>query len=158
MPLCQAPAPVQVKKPEPPPPPAPQKTRVEKRQEDIALVQEKSIHFPCDSAELLPDGRQTLDLLAGVMNRWPGLKVKILGHADQRGSMEYNLKLGLERAQSARQYLAEKGVDPSRVMADSMGEAQPLVVDENEEAYAKNRRCEIRVLAPPAQPGTASQN
>jgi outer membrane protein OmpA-like peptidoglycan-associated protein len=73
----------------------------------------------------------------------PTLIAKISGHADERGSDEFNLKLGELRAIAVREFLALKGVPPQRIMTTSYGKRKPIVVARNEQAYSQNRRVEL---------------
>jgi peptidoglycan-associated lipoprotein len=77
----------------------------------------------------------------------PNLKIQISGHADERGSDEYNLALGNRRAAAAKRYLENKGIDGSRIDVVSYGEERPLNQGHDEAAYAQNRRDEFQVTA-----------
>ena len=82
----------------------------------------------------------TLDRQAAFLNAKPAYRVKIEGHADERGTREYNLALGERRASATRDYLVARGVDGSRIRIVSYGKERPAVVGSNEDAWAKNRR------------------
>jgi peptidoglycan-associated lipoprotein len=71
--------------------------------------------------------------------------LRISGHADERGSVEYNLALGMRRAESIRQYLAGFGIDPSRLSTETLGEDRPLDPSGTEAAFARNRRAEFTI-------------
>ena len=103
------------------------------------------IHFDYDKSDIRQNDQAVLDRKAAIMGANPGLRVRISGHADERGSDEYNLALGNRRAGAAKRYLEGKGVDGSRVDVISYGEERPLEQGSTEEAYAANRRdeCEI---------------
>jgi peptidoglycan-associated lipoprotein len=73
------------------------------------------------------------------------VKVRISGHADERGSDEYNLALGNRRAAAAKRYLENKGIDGSRIEVISYGEERPLNPGTDETAFAQNRRAEFEV-------------
>ena len=75
------------------------------------------------------------------------MKLTISGHADERGSDEYNLALGNRRAAAAKRYLQNKGIDGSRMDVVSYGEERPLNAGHDETAYAQNRRDEFQVTA-----------
>jgi len=77
----------------------------------------------------------------------PNLKLRVSGHADERGSDEYNLALGNRRAAAAKRYLENKGIDGSRIEVVSYGEERPLNPGTDETAYAQNRRDEFEVTA-----------
>jgi len=76
-----------------------------------------------------------------------GVKLRIAGHADDRGSDEYNLALGNRRAAAAKRYLENKGIDASRMEVVSYGEERPLNPGADESAYAQNRRDEFEITA-----------
>ena len=73
------------------------------------------------------------------------MKVEIQGHADERGTTEYNLALGQKRAAAVRQFLLAEGVAPSRLSTISYGEEKPRAAGESETAWAQNRRAEFRI-------------
>ena len=99
-----------------------------------------TVLFGYDSSQLSADAMATLDAQAALLNAKQSFRVKIEGHADERGTREYNLALGERRASAARDYLVAKGVDGSRIRIVSYGKERPAVVGSNEEAWAKNRR------------------
>ena len=99
-----------------------------------------TVLFGYDSSQLSSAAIATLDAQATLLNAKPSFRVKIEGHADERGTRGYNLALGERRAAAARDYLLAKGVDGSRIRIVSYGKERPAVVGSNEEAWAKNRR------------------
>jgi peptidoglycan-associated lipoprotein len=105
------------------------------------------INFDYDQAVVRPADQATLDRKAVILVANPGVKIKISGHADERGSDEYNLALGNRRAAAAKRYLEGKGVDGSRIEVVSYGEERPLNPGSDESAYAQNRRDEFEVTA-----------
>jgi len=105
------------------------------------------INFDYDQAAVRPADQQTLDRKAAILGANPGVKLRISGHADERGSDEYNLALGNRRAAAAKRYLENKGVDGSRIEVVSYGEERPLNPGSDETAYAQNRRDEFEVTA-----------
>jgi peptidoglycan-associated lipoprotein len=105
------------------------------------------INFDYDQAVVRPADQQTLDRKAAILVANPGVKLRISGHADERGSDEYNLALGNRRAAAAKRYLEGKGVDASRMEVISYGEEKPLNPGNDETAYAQNRRDEFEVTA-----------
>jgi peptidoglycan-associated lipoprotein len=114
-----------------------------------ALAAELStmINFEFDRAEIRPADQGTLDRKAALLAANPNVRVRISGHADDRGSDEYNLALGNRRAAAAKRYLENKGIDPSRVEVVSYGEERPLNPGTDESAYAQNRRDEFEITA-----------
>lgn len=101
------------------------------------------VFFDYDISELRADAQEALGRKVPVLRGNPGLTLRITGHADERGSLEYNLALGMRRAQSVKDYLAGFGIDASRLQIDSMGEDQPLDDGQDEQAWARNRRAEF---------------
>lgn len=101
------------------------------------------VNFDFDSYVLTPQARKTLAQNAQVMKSLSGLKVRIEGHCDERGSDEYNLALGERRAQAAMNYMATLGVPASRLSTISYGEEKALDPGHGESAWAKNRRAEF---------------
>ena len=105
------------------------------------------IHFDYDQDAVKPEDRPILDRKAEIMRANPGVRIRVSGHADDRGSDEYNLVLGNQRALSARQYLVGKGIDAGRIDVTSFGEERPVDPAENEGAWARNRRAEFEIIA-----------
>ena len=104
------------------------------------------VHFDYDESRIRSDAEQVLRSKLDVMRANPGVALEITGHADERGSIEYNLALGLRRANAVREYMIGFGIDPSRLTTETAGEDQPLVMGSNESAWAQNRRAEFRIL------------
>jgi peptidoglycan-associated lipoprotein len=105
------------------------------------------IHFDYDQDLVKPEDRPILDRKAEIMRANAGLRIRISGHADDRGSDEYNLVLGNKRALAAKQYLIGKGIDAARIDVTSFGEERPVDPAENETAWALNRRAEFEIIA-----------
>ena len=105
------------------------------------------INFDYDQATIRQNDESTLDRKAAVLAANPNVKITISGHADERGSDEYNLALGNRRAAAAKRYLQNKGIDGSRIDVVSYGEERPLNPGHDESAYAQNRRDEFQVTA-----------
>ena len=105
----------------------------------------QKVYFEFDSSDIRADGRTTLKQDAGSIQGNPGWgTVTVEGHADERGSEEYNLALGERRASAVKQYLVDLGVPSSRLRTVSFGEAKPAVVGHDESAWRYNRRVEFR--------------
>ena len=96
--------------------------------------------FGLDRYDLAPEARATLDRQASWLKQYPNVTVTIEGHADERGTREYNLALGERRANSVKNYLAAAGITPSRVKVISYGKEKPAVLGSNEASWAQNRR------------------
>ena len=105
------------------------------------------IHFDYDQDAIKPEERVSLDRKADIMKANPALRIRITGHADERGSDEYNLVLGNKRALAAKQYLMSKGIDGSRMQVGSMGEEKPADPGMSEASFAVNRRDEFEILS-----------
>jgi len=103
----------------------------------------ENIYFEFDSSALLTAAQQTLKRKAEYLRENPQLRVTIEGHCDERGTNEYNLALGDRRSNSAKSFLVDLGIGPGRLTTISYGEERPLDPRHNEEAWAKNRRCEF---------------
>lgn len=114
-----------------------------------ALVAELGnvIHFDLDQDVIKPEDRPVLDRKAEILRANPGLRIRISGHADERGSDEYNLVLGNKRSLAAKQYLVSKGVDASRIDVTSLGEERPVDSGSNEGAWSRNRRDEFEIIS-----------
>ena len=109
-------------------------------QEDLAVNVGDRVFFAYDSFSLTPEATSQLELQAQWLNQYPSVNVVVEGHADERGTREYNLALGERRATAAKNYLVSLGVDPRRVSTISYGEERPEMVGSNSESWAKNRR------------------
>ena len=99
-----------------------------------------TVNFDFDSAELTVSARSTLNRQSAFLSVNPDLMMVIEGHADERGTREYNLALGERRAIAVRDYLVAKGINAARVRTVSYGKERPAVSGSDEEAWAKNRR------------------
>ncbi len=98
------------------------------------------VFFDFDKSELRTDAVAQLKTNAGWLEAKAGRKVIIEGHCDERGTNEYNLALGERRANSAKDYIVNLGVEPARLKTVSYGEEKPFAQGHNEEAWAQNRR------------------
>jgi peptidoglycan-associated lipoprotein len=103
----------------------------------------KTIYFAYDQSSLTDGGKATAEAIAKLMQDAPEMTLRIEGHADERGTNEYNLALGERRAQAVQQYLVSYGVDVSRVTVLSYGEEKPATDGKEESAWAMNRRAEF---------------
>ena len=108
------------------------------------------IHFDYDKSDIRSEDQAILDWKARILLANTGITLRISGHADDRGSDEYNLALGNRRAAAAKRYLVNKGVAEGRIVIDSYGEERPLDTGATEEAWARNRRDEFVITASPA--------
>lgn len=106
----------------------------------------KDVHFAFDSYALDASAKSILGANASWLKENARTNVQIEGHCDERGTNEYNMALGANRARSAMDYLRSLGVDAKRMSTVSYGEEVPLDPRHNEEAWAKNRRAHHKVL------------
>ena len=110
-------------------------------QEDfVASVAADRIFFALDQSDVDAEDRATLQSQAGWLARYPQKRVTIEGHADERGTREYNLALGERRANATKNALSALGVDASRITTISYGKERPDATGSDEDSYARNRR------------------
>ena len=102
-------------------------------------------HFEFDSSTLTPEAQLTLKKKAEWLQNNPEAMSTIEGHCDERGTSEYNLALGDRRATSAKNFLVDLGISASRLTTISYGEERPIDPGQNEDAWAKNRRCHFTI-------------
>ena len=105
------------------------------------------INFDYNEANVRSEDQGNLDRKAAIMQANPSLRIRVSGHADERGSDEYNLALGNRRAAAAKRYLTNKGIDGARIDVISFGEERPIAAGTDEGAYAQNRRDEFEIIA-----------
>lgn len=118
-----------------------EKTAEEKLQEKYeALRQEQIIYFDFDKSTIQSQFTELLQAHADFLVKNSSVKVLIEGHADERGTPEYNIALGESRAKSVAKYLQSLGVSDSQISVVSYGEEKPMIKSRTEEAFAKNRR------------------
>jgi len=103
----------------------------------------QTVYFAFDSFDLTPSTQATLRDNAERMKAHPTYNILILGHCDERGTIEYNLALGERRANSVRDYLVSLGVERSRVRVVTYGEERPAAPGHDEAAWSQNRRAEF---------------
>lgn len=106
-------------------------------------LNDRIVYFEFDRSDIPSEHLATLDAHAQYLIENPDVKIRLEGHADERGSREYNIGLGDRRAQAVRRILLFQGVANDQVSTVSYGEERPAVEGHTEEAYAKNRRVEI---------------
>ncbi len=116
--------------------------RAEAARRDAALraMTPQDIYYDYDKSSILPDARETLKINAEIFTRKSSARIVVEGHCDERGTAEYNMALGERRAQEAKRYLVDLGINASRMETISYGEERPLDNRSTEEAWAKNRR------------------
>ncbi|MEJ2095886.1 MAG: peptidoglycan-associated lipoprotein Pal [Deltaproteobacteria bacterium] len=104
------------------------------------MFMNEDIYFEFDSSVLLPMAREVLSRKAQWLRENPNASIIIEGHCDERGTNAYNIALGERRAESAKSFLVDSGIDDVRLTTISYGEERPVDPGHNEEAWAKNRR------------------
>jgi peptidoglycan-associated lipoprotein len=115
----------------------------------VALVNEMSsmIHFGYDQFNIRAEDEALLTRKAAIMRANAAVRIRIVGHADDRGSDEYNLALGMRRATAAKDFLVRAGIEAGRIEVASLGEEVPLDPAATESAWAMNRRGEFEIIA-----------
>ena len=113
---------------------------------DMRPIMEERIHFALDRSDLTPEARAILAAKVDILRSTPGMTLRIDGHADERGSDEYNLALSKRRAAEAKRFLVARGIDASRLETVGYGEEQPLDRTRSEMAWAMNRRAGFQVV------------
>ena len=109
-------------------------------QQDFVVNVGDRVFFETDSTELTPQARATLDKQAQWLNSYNRYAFTIEGHADERGTREYNIALGARRAQTVREYLVSRGVEAQRMRTISYGKERPVAVCNDISCWSQNRR------------------
>ena len=109
-------------------------------QEDLVANVGDRVFFDYDRSNIRADQRPVMQRQAEWMGRYPEVRVQVQGHADERGTREYNLAIGQRRANAARDALVAGGVNPARVSTISFGKDQPASLGSDEGSWAQNRR------------------
>ena len=166
--LTGCPSPATTKPDVPSAPPAPQAAAKEKATKEKAVKETraptslealrrgeaptggplKEIYYDFDRYDLRPDARATLKANADWLKANPSARVEIEGHADERGTNEYNLALGAKRAQAAKDYLVTLGIAAGRLSTISYGEEIPVCREKTEDCWQRNRRARFVVTTP----------
>ena len=107
----------------------------------------RRVHFDFDRSNIRAGDASVLDQKLAILQRNPNLRIQITGHADERGSDEYNIALGNRRALGAKRYLTDRGIAESRIQTSTMGEERPIAMGSNEDAWAQNRRGEFTIIS-----------
>lgn len=105
------------------------------------------VYFDLDRYDVRADARPRLDAQAAWLSRYPSVRVRIEGNADERGTREYNFALAARRAESVRSYLVERGISPGRIDTISYGKERPIAQGSNEEAWARNRNAHTAIIS-----------
>jgi peptidoglycan-associated lipoprotein len=107
------------------------------------LRETQTVFFAFDNSSISGDYEEMLAAHAAFLSKDPSMKVRVEGHADERGTPEYNIALGERRAEAVSKYLQALGVQADQISVISYGEEKPLVLGQSDAAYAKNRRAVI---------------
>ena len=119
-------------------------------QRDFIVNVGDRVYFDFDRSDIRADQVATLEAQAAWLQSFRAVTIVVEGHADERGTREYNLALGERRANSHKDYLVSLGVDPARVETVSYGKERPAVLGSNEAAWAQNRRGVVVLRNAPA--------
>ena len=118
-----------------------------KPKETLKESQFSTVYFDFDKFNLRGDAKAALDVTFDLLKNFPDVIIKIEGHCDERGTVEYNLSLGEKRARAAKDYLVGLGINAARVSVISYGKERPIDPRHNEDAWGKNRRDEFRIIS-----------
>jgi peptidoglycan-associated lipoprotein len=111
-------------------------------QRDFAVNVGDIVYFSSDSTDLTPESQATLQKQARWLNQYPQYTITVEGHADERGTREYNIALGSRRATTVRNYLAQNGVNGARLRTVSFGKERPVAVCGDISCWSQNRRAQ----------------
>lgn len=107
------------------------------------LLSKRIVYFDFDKSDIRADSQSVVAAHSAYLSKNPSQKIRLEGHADERGSREYNIGLGERRAQAVRRAMMLQGVAEQQLTTVSYGEERPAVAGNDEQAYALNRRVEI---------------
>jgi len=107
---------------------------------DFSVNVGNTVHFTTDSTDLTGDAQRTLRKQAQWLNRYPQFTITVEGHADERGTREYNIALGARRATTVRRFLTSQGVNAARMRTISYGKERPVAVCNDISCWSQNRR------------------
>ncbi|HEY3450598.1 MAG TPA: OmpA family protein [Myxococcales bacterium] len=114
--------------------------------EAFAPMPGTSLFFETGQASLSPDGKVRLLRIGEVLHRYPTMKVRVEGNADERGPADYNMELGARRARAARDYLLSIEVKPDQILLRNNGAERPLAKGHDEDSWQVNRRDDVRLV------------
>lgn len=115
-----------------------------KAQAEAKLLELTVFYFDFDQSTLKEEGKDALKAHAKYLAANSSARITLEGHADERGTVEYNLALGERRAMTVRRFLMSNGANAEQLKVVSFGEERPAVMGHNEDAYSKNRRVEVK--------------
>ena len=111
--------------------------------DSMAVFANATVYFEFDKSNLTSKSIQTLKSAVNALNENSSIMITLSGHADERGTREYNLALGQRRAEAVSDYFVLNGISPERITVKSYGEERPVEFGQDEKSYSKNRRVEI---------------
>ncbi|MBN4076232.1 OmpA family protein [Gemmatimonas aurantiaca] len=129
----------------PPPPPPPPPPEPEVRQ--ISESEFQTVYFDFDKSAVKSEFAGALESNAALLKESMDMIVKVEGHCDERGTVEYNIALSEQRAQAVKSYLINLGIAESRIQTNGLGKELPAMMGHNEAAWSKNRRVEFRIVS-----------
>ncbi len=110
-------------------------------------ILEQRVHFDYDQSAIRPDAEAVLRQKVSILRASPQVRIRMEGHADERGSVEYNQALGNRRAQSVLDFFTQQGLSVAAFQTTSFGEERPIAMGSNETAWAQNRRVEFVIVS-----------
>ena len=123
------------------PPPAPVRSSIiPGSEQDFKVNVGDTVHFALNQYNIEDNDKGTLGKQAAWLARYPSVRLNIEGHADERGTREYNLALGARRANAVKEYLVAQGVSAARLETISYGKERPICTESNEDCWSQNRR------------------
>ena len=131
-----------VVEPEPEPEPEPVIEKVELKEYQL-----QTVYFDFDKYNLRTDAKAALDANYDLLSEFGDVVIKIEGHCDERGTVEYNMSLGEKRAKAVMDYLVGRGIAANRLSVISYGKEKPKDPSHNEASWSKNRRGEFRIIS-----------
>ena len=115
-------------------------TAVPGSEKDFAINVGDRIYFIVDTSTLTPEAQETLRRQAAWLKQYPNVTVQVEGHADERGTREYNISLSARRATATREFLIAQGVQGNRISSIAYGKERPVALCDAEQCYSQNRR------------------
>lgn len=121
--------------------------RAQQQNRSVQSTLAAPVYFELDGADITPEAVGVLEAKVAIIQRERSMRIRITGHADERGSDEYNIALGMRRAAEVKRFMADRGVDASRVEIATRGEEEPADPGHDETAWSKNRRADFIILS-----------
>jgi peptidoglycan-associated lipoprotein len=115
--------------------------------EEMRRIMLQPVYFDFDRADLREEARTLLDRKLEILQHHGDIRIRVEGHADERGSDEYNIALGQRRAAAIKRYFTQRGIADNRIEIVSFGEERPVCSEHEESCWWRNRRAEFVILA-----------